>query len=47
MSANNIRKIERIAKNIVDDLNKYTNNNGIKRIEYAIKPSGVINLDNL
>ena len=47
MSANNIRKIEKIAKNNVDDLNKNANNNGIKTIEYAINPSGVISLDNL
>ena len=47
MSANNIRTIERIAKNNVDDLNKNANNNGIKTIEYAIKPSGVNNIDNL
>ena len=47
MSANNIRKIEKIAKNNVDDLNKNANNNGIKTIEYAIKLSGVINLDNI
>ena len=43
MSANNIRKIERIAKNKVDDLNKNANNNGIKVIDNPIKPSGTNN----